>query len=67
MYNEGCQKAFFRVYQMDYPNYKFYDTLVASKQKLPKLPNHTLLTVAAACVYQFGDRHNTLSDAEACA
>ena len=66
-FDEGCLKGVFRVYQMDYPNYVFYDTLIASKQKLPELPNHTLLTVAAACGYQFEDHHHALSDAEACA
>lgn len=66
-FEEGCLKAVFRVYQMDYPNYVFHDTLVASRQKLPELPNHTLLTVAAACGYQFDDHHHALSDAEACA
>lgn len=66
-FEEGCLKTVFRIYQMDYPDYEFYDTLIASKQKLPELPNHTLLTVAAACGYQFEDHHHTLSDAEACA
>jgi inhibitor of KinA sporulation pathway (predicted exonuclease) len=66
-FEEGCLKAVFRAYQMEYPDYEFYDTLIASKQKLPELPNHTLLTVAAACGYQFDDHYNALSDAEACA
>ena len=29
-FDEGCLKEVFRVYQMDYPDYKFYDTLTAS-------------------------------------
>ena len=66
-FDVGCLKAVFRAYQMDYPNYEFYDTLVASKQKFPELPNHTLLTVAAACGYQIEDHHHALSDVEACA
>ena len=66
-FDEGCLKAVFRAYQMDYPNYVFYDTLIASKQKLPELPNHTLHIVAAACGYQIEDHHHALSDAEACA
>lgn len=66
-FEEGCLKAVFRIYQMDYPNFKFYDTLITSKQKLPELPNYTLPTVAAACGYQFEDHHHALSDAEACA
>lgn len=27
-FDEGCLKAVFRVYQMDYPGYEFYDTFV---------------------------------------
>ena len=26
-FDEGCLKAVFKVYQMDYPDYRFYDTL----------------------------------------
>ena len=29
-FDEGCLKAVFRCYQMDYPDYEFYDTLAAS-------------------------------------
>ena len=31
-FDEGCLKAVFRVYQMDYPDYEFYDTLCASRR-----------------------------------
>lgn len=49
-FDEGCLKAVFRVYQMDYPDYTFYDTLAASRQHFGcQLPNHQLQTVAAAC------------------
>jgi DNA polymerase-3 subunit epsilon len=64
---EGCLKAVFRLYQMDYPDYVFYDTLVASKQKFTELPNHQLHTVAAVCGYQSDNYQNALSYAEACA
>ena len=30
-FDEGCLKAAFRVYQMDYPDYEFYYTLAASR------------------------------------
>ena len=66
-FDEGCLKAVFRVYQMDYPDCVFHDTLVASKQKLPKLPNHQLPTIAAACGYQSENYQNALSYAKACA
>lgn len=67
IFEEGCLKAVFRVYHMDYPDYEFYDTLIASRQKFPELPNHQLPTVAAACGYKSEDFQNALSYAEACA
>ena len=74
-------KAVFRVYQMDYPDYRFYDTLtasrrqfghscvpsVASDQRSSALPNHQLHTVAATCGYDLQNHHHALADAEACA
>ena len=41
-FDEGCLKAVFRVYQMDYPDYEFYDTLCVSRRVLPELENHQL-------------------------
>ena len=32
-FDEGCLKAVFRVYQMDYPDYRFYDTLAAARRQ----------------------------------
>lgn len=66
-FDEGCLKAVFRVYQMDYPDYEFYDTLRASRKSFPYLPNHQLHTVAAFCGYQLDKHHHALADAEACA
>lgn len=66
-FDESCLKAVFRVYQMDYPDYPFYDTLSVSRQTLPELENHQLYTVAAACGYQLDQHHHALADAEACA
>ena len=66
-FDEGCLKAVFRTYQMDYPDYEFYDTLCCSRRKLPSLANHQLQTVAAACGYQLENHHHALADAEACA
>ena len=62
-----CLKAVFRVYQMDYPDYDFYDTLCVSRRKMPGLANHQLHTVAAACGYKMENHHHALADAEACA
>lgn len=67
-FDEGCLKAVYRVYQMDYPDYRFYDTLAASRRQLGcSLPNHQLHTVAAACGYDLRHHHHALADAEACA
>ncbi len=67
-FDEGCLKAAFRVYQLDYPDYQFYDTLAASRRHYgPALPNHQLQTVAAACGFCLEQHHHALADAEACA
>ena len=67
-FDEGCLKAVFKVYQMDYPDYQFYDTLTASRREFGgELPNHQLHTVAAACGYDLQHHHHALADAEACA
>ena len=67
-FDESCLKTVFRVYQMDYPDYRFYDTLTASRRQFGRsLPNHQLHTVAAACGYNLESHHHALADAEACA
>ena len=66
-FDESCLKAVFRVYQMDYPDYEFLDTLWASRRLLPDLENHQLDTVAAACGFPMEHHHHALADAEACA
>jgi len=67
-FDEGCLKAVFKVYQMDYPDYEFYDTLAASRRYFGQsLPNHQLQTVAATCGYDLTNHHHALADAEACA
>lgn len=67
-FDEGCLKAAFKVYQMDYPDYEFLDTLWASRKHFGRnLPNHQLQTVSAACGYDLARHHHALADAEACA
>lgn len=67
-FDENCLKSVFRVYQVDYPDYEFRDTLAASRRTFGyTLPNHQLQTVAAACGYDLTNHHHALADAEACA
>jgi len=67
-FDEGCLKAVFKEYKMDYPGYKFLCTCRASRSKIGNLiPNHQLQTVAAYCGYYLSKHHHALADAEACA
>lgn len=67
-FDEGCLKAVFRLYGMEYPGYKFFCTCRASRRYFGKeLPNHQLQTVSARCGYDLTRHHNALADAEACA
>ncbi|MBP5217657.1 MAG: 3'-5' exoribonuclease [Bacteroidales bacterium] len=67
-FDEGCLKAVFRVYRMDYPDYVFHDTLSASRRYFGStLPDHRLQTVAAVCGHDLLQHHHALADAEACA
>jgi len=66
-FDEGCLRAVMQVYRMDWPGYRFYDTLRASRRCLPDLENHQLHTVSAACGYCLEHHHHALADAEACA
>lgn len=67
-FDEGCLKAVFRCYRMDYPDYEFHCTLQASRRLLKnKLPNHQLHTVAEYFGYNLHNHHHALADAEACA
>lgn len=67
-FDEGCLKAVFRTYQMDYPDYEFHCTCRAARRLLKDvLPNHQLPTVAAYCGFNLENHHNAIADAEACA
>lgn len=67
LFDEGCLKAVFRTYQMDYPDYLFLDTLRIARYKMRHLPNYQLHTVAAALGFDLKHHHHALADAEACA
>ena len=67
-FDESCLKSVFEYYDMSYPQFRFYCTCKASRQKLVNmLPNHKLHTVAEYCGYDLLNHHNALADAEACA
>ena len=67
-FDEGCLRAVFELYGMNYPGYTFYCTCRASRRVFgPRLPNHQLHTVSAACGFDLMNHHNALADAEACA
>lgn len=65
-FDESCLKAVFRVYQMDYPDYPFYCTCIASRRVWPQ-GRHNLDVIAARCGYDLTHHHHALADAEACA
>ena len=65
-FDESCLKAVFRVYQMDYPDYEFHCTCIASRKVWPEGP-HNLDIIAARCGYNLENHHHALADAEACA
>lgn len=68
LFDEGCLKAVFNEYKMDYPDYQFHCTCRAARRLLgDMLPNHQLQTVAEYCGYDLTQHHHALADAEACA
>jgi DNA polymerase-3 subunit epsilon len=52
---------------MDYPDYEFHCTCVASRKAFPHAENHQLHTISELCGYHLANHHHALADAEACA
>lgn len=68
VFDEGCLKAAFEKYGMEYPGYEFKCTCRAARRIFGKtLPNHQLHTVAAHVGFDLKNHHHALADAEACA
>ena len=65
-FDESCLKAVFRVNQMDYPDYPFLCSCVASR-RVWHGGSHSLDVIAARCGYDLSNHHHALADAEACA
>lgn len=65
-FDEGCLRAAFYAYGMEYPQYPFYCTLVAARRRL-RLRSYRLPSVASVCGYELAQHHHALADAEACA
>nr|AIA99586.1 hypothetical protein [uncultured bacterium contig00023(2014)] len=66
-FDEGCLRAVFGHYGLDYPGYVFHCTCRMARRAFPRLVNHKLPTVAAHVGFDFTRHHHALADAEACA
>lgn len=66
-FDSGCLRSVYESNEVEYPNFEFYCTLYASRQKLPNLDSHRLNTVAKYFGYNLENHHHALADAEACA
>lgn len=67
MFDEGCLKAVHQLYEMPYPDYRFFCTYRLSRKLFKGLENYQLHTVSAYCGFDLTHHHNALADAEACA
>lgn len=67
VFDESCLKAVHALYEMPYPDYKFYCTYRLARKQLKGLENYQLHTVSAHCGYELANHHHALADAEACA
>lgn len=68
-FDERCIRACFRHYDMFYPEYPFYCTLVKARTSIPRqlCSSFSLPVLAGFLGIPFDNHHNALADAEACA
>ncbi len=68
-FDEGCIMAAFRMYGMDYPDYKFYCTLQKARRTIPRqmCSSYSLPSLCNFFAIPFGNHHNALADAEGAA
>lgn len=67
VFDEGCLRAVFALYEMSYPDYRFYCTYRLARKFFKGLENYQLHTVSAFCGYDLLNHHHALADAEAAA
>ncbi len=67
VFDEGCLRAVHALYEMDYPDYRFYCTCRLARKYFKGLENYQLNTVSAFCGFDLLHHHNALADAEAAA
>lgn len=68
-FDEKCIRAAHRVYQMDWPDYRFLCTLQAARRSIPRTlcPSFSLPHLCDFMGIPFSNHHNALADSEACA
>jgi DNA polymerase-3 subunit epsilon len=66
-FDEGCLKAVYSIYEMQYPDIQFHCSCRLSRKHLKGLPNHKLNTVSNFLGFNLENHHHALADAEACA
>lgn len=68
-FDQGCVKASFEAYGMDYPDYPFLCTLEAARKSIPRqmCRSFSLPFLCEFLGIPFHNHHNALADAEACA
>lgn len=68
-FDEGCVRAAFRVYGMEYPDYRFYCTMQKARRTIPRqmCRSYSLPSLCDFFAMPFSNHHNALADAEGAA